>query len=63
MAKSNEVIKAQLVPSQLGTLASAVRAELAACQAYNKAGNKLEAYAAAERLNKAVNEYIFKLTK
>ena len=58
-----QVTKVQLVSNKNNALASAVRAELNACQAYNKAGNKLEALAAAERLNKAVNEYVFAITK
>ena len=57
------VQKVQLTTTKLNALASAVRAELAACQAYSKAGKKLEAIAAAERLNKALNEYVFELTK
>lgn len=58
-----KVTKVQLTTSHINALASAVRAELNACQAYSKAGNKLEALAAAERLNKAINDYVFELTK
>lgn len=57
------VQKVQLVNNKKNALASAVRAELAACQSYDKAGKKLEALAAAERLNKVLNEYVFELTK
>ena len=57
------VQKVQLTTSKLNALASAVRAELNACQSYNKAGKKIEALAAAERLNKALNEYVYELTK
>lgn len=58
-----QVTKVQLTTSHINALASTVRAELAACQSYKKSGNKLEALAAAERLNRAVNDYVFELTK